>query len=153
MRIDALLKCLRFHTIPLLIIIIFLYVLLICCLGASKKLGVSAEEVERGVLALAFLLTEAAKFKLAEADLSDSVVSLGLSGEHVATLKSTYGAHVGDLRSMLGRLEFQLPHYVNLDWRLDMEVRREIALINGVKIRLFLFLITIDCNEGFSECG
>ena len=79
--------------------------------------------VEGVINALAFLLTEGARFNLSDSDFEDSLVVLQYGDELSAVLKQAYAASKDELRDLLAAMSFSLPRYVNLDWRLDVQVR------------------------------
>lgn len=89
---------------------------------AAKKLGVKSDVVENAVSGLCFLFTEAAKYLLSEIDFLDSLVVLGFPKEHNEILKRFYIENRTEIRRLLVNLTFELPHYADLDWRLDLQL-------------------------------
>lgn len=89
----------------------------------SEKLGVAPDVVEGIINAIAFLFTEGARNNLPESDFGDSLLVLKLGDELGAVLKQAYLACKDELRDLLAEMSFSLPKYVDLDWRLDVQVR------------------------------
>uniref|UniRef100_A0A8C2HYM6 COMM domain-containing protein 2-like n=1 Tax=Cyprinus carpio TaxID=7962 RepID=A0A8C2HYM6_CYPCA len=91
--------------------------------GAARKLNVSSESVQHGVEGLMYLLTESSKLMISEVDFQDSVLVLGFSEELNQLLLQLYLENRKEIRQILGKLAPSLPHYHNLEWRLDVQVR------------------------------
>ncbi|KAL1022873.1 hypothetical protein UPYG_G00033570 [Umbra pygmaea] len=90
--------------------------------GAARKLNVDAETVQHGVEGLMYLLTESSKLMISEVDFQDSVLVLGFEEELNQLLLELYLEHRKEVRSILTELTPSLPHYHNLEWRLDVQV-------------------------------
>ncbi|XP_062412867.1 COMM domain-containing protein 2 [Sardina pilchardus] len=90
--------------------------------GAARKLNVSAETVQHGVEGLVYLLTESSKLKISELDFQDSVLVLGFSEELNELLLQLYLDNRKEIRHILSQLAPALPHYHNLEWRLDVQL-------------------------------
>jgi hypothetical protein len=91
--------------------------------AAAKQLNVPAKAVERAVEALAEIFLECAKRPASEKEFVASVEEAGFNkGALAKVLAEAYTANLQALRAFLGDLSFQLPHYVDLDWRLDVQV-------------------------------
>lgn len=87
------------------------------------KLGVSPDIVEGAINAIAFLLTEGARNNLSEGDFGDSLAVLQYSPELQEVLKQAFVASKDELRDLLSEMSFSLKKFVDLDWRLDVQVR------------------------------
>ncbi|WAR12570.1 COMD2-like protein [Mya arenaria] len=83
--------------------------------SAAKKLGVPADTVQHGVEGLMYLLTESSK-------LLDSIMTLGFTEETRQELLQQYVDHRREIRSVLSEMAIDLPHYHNLEWRLDVQL-------------------------------
>ncbi|XP_062306271.1 COMM domain-containing protein 2 isoform X2 [Osmerus eperlanus] len=114
--------------------------------GAARKLNVAVETVEHGVEGLMYLLTESCKLLISEVDFQDSVLVLGFSEELNQLLLQLYLEHRKEIRSILNQLSPSLPHYDNLEWRLDVQLASR-ALRQQVKPVVTLKLHLED-NEG-----
>ncbi|XP_041912210.1 COMM domain-containing protein 2 [Alosa sapidissima] len=90
--------------------------------GAARKLNVSAETVQHGVEGLVYLLTESSKLMISELDFQDSVLVLGFSEELNKLLLQLYLDNRKEIRHILSQLALALPHYHNLEWRLDVQL-------------------------------
>lgn len=109
--------------------------------GAARKLGVTAEMVQHGVEGLMYLLTESSKLMISEVDFQDSVLVLGFSEDLNELLLQLYVENRKEVRQILSELAPSLPHYHNLEWRLDVQLASR-ALRQQVKptISLKLYL-------------
>ncbi|XP_016131998.1 COMM domain-containing protein 2 isoform X3 [Sinocyclocheilus grahami] len=96
------------------------------------KLDVSSERVQHGVEGLMYLLTESSKLTISEVDFQDSVLVLGFSEELNALLLQLYLENRKEVRQILSILAPSLPHYHNLEWRLDVQLASR-ALRHQVK--------------------
>ncbi|XP_067085934.1 COMM domain-containing protein 2 [Osmerus mordax] len=114
--------------------------------GAARKLNVAVETVQHGVEGLMYLLTESCKLLISEVDFQDSVLVLGFSEELNQLLLQLYLEHRKEIRSILNQLSPSLPHYENLEWRLDVQLASR-ALRQQVKPVVTLKLHLED-NEG-----
>jgi hypothetical protein len=90
--------------------------------SASQKLGVDLETVQHGVEGLMYLMTECAKLMVSEVDFQDSVMVLGFPEELNTELLKLYLENRKEIRAILGELSMDLPHYHNLEWRLDVQL-------------------------------
>uniref|UniRef100_A0A4W5RRD6 COMM domain containing 2 n=1 Tax=Hucho hucho TaxID=62062 RepID=A0A4W5RRD6_9TELE len=90
--------------------------------GAARKLSVDAETVQHGVEGLMYLLTESSKLMISEVDFQDSVLVLGFTEELNQLLLQLYLENRKEIRHILGELTPSLPHYHNLEWRLDVQL-------------------------------
>lgn len=90
--------------------------------SAANKLDVDADTVKHGVQGLMYLLTESSKLMLNEIDFQDSIMALGFSEELQKELMAQYLQHRKTIRTILSELAMDLPHYSNLEWRLDIEL-------------------------------
>ncbi|XP_065063471.1 COMM domain-containing protein 2-like [Rhopilema esculentum] len=89
---------------------------------AASKLEIAVENVKRCVEGLMFLMTETSKSYVNELDFQDSLMMVGFSEELTSTLLRLYMEHRDEIRSVLQKLSLDLPHYDNLEWRLDVQV-------------------------------
>ncbi|KAK3602124.1 hypothetical protein CHS0354_003157 [Potamilus streckersoni] len=90
--------------------------------GAAQKLGVELESVQNGVEGLMYLFTESSKFMISEIDFQDSIMTLGFSEELRHSLLQMYMKNRNEVREILSEMSMDLPHYHNLEWRLDVEL-------------------------------
>uniref|UniRef100_A0A674AXX1 COMM domain containing 2 n=1 Tax=Salmo trutta TaxID=8032 RepID=A0A674AXX1_SALTR len=90
--------------------------------GAARKLSVDAETVQHGVEGLMYLLTESSKLMISEVDFQDSVLVLGFTEVLNQLLLQLYLENRKEIRHILGELTPSLPHYHNLEWRLDVQL-------------------------------
>ncbi|XP_077073368.1 COMM domain-containing protein 2 [Siphateles boraxobius] len=111
--------------------------------GAARKLNVPAESVQHGVEGLMYLLTESAKLMVSEEDFQDSVLVLGFSEELNQLLLQLYLENRKEIRQILGKLAPSLPHYHNLEWRLDVQLSSR-ALRHQLKPSVTLKLVLED---------
>ncbi|XP_056095986.1 COMM domain-containing protein 2 [Rhinichthys klamathensis goyatoka] len=111
--------------------------------GAARKLNVPAQSVQHGVEGLMYLLTESAKLMVSEGDFQDSVLVLGFSEELNQLLLQLYLENRKEIRQILGKLAPSLPHYHNLEWRLDVQLSSR-ALRHQLKPSVTLKLVLED---------
>eukprot|EP00824_Muranothrix_gubernata_P026293 TRINITY_DN909_c0_g1_i3.p1 TRINITY_DN909_c0_g1~~TRINITY_DN909_c0_g1_i3.p1 ORF type:complete len:232 (+),score=33.21 TRINITY_DN909_c0_g1_i3:76-771(+) len=90
--------------------------------SAAKKLRVEPGVVERAVNGLAFLLSEGARLNLSDMDFSDSLLTLTFSEESKKTLTSFHMEHRATTRAILAERQPDLPHYTDLEWKLEVQV-------------------------------
>ncbi|XP_040204999.1 COMM domain-containing protein 2 [Rana temporaria] len=90
--------------------------------GAARKLEVSSSTIQQAVEGLTYLLTESSKLMVSEIDFQDSVLVLGFSEELNKVLIQLYLDNRKEIRQILSELEPDLPHYHNLEWRLDVQL-------------------------------
>ncbi|KAL6469114.1 hypothetical protein MHYP_G00226380 [Metynnis hypsauchen] len=90
--------------------------------GAARKLNVPSDTVQHGVEGLMYLLTESSKLMISDVDFQDSVLVLGFSEELNKLLLQLYLENRKEIRQILGELAPSLPHYHNLEWRLDVQL-------------------------------
>ena len=69
-----------------------------------------------------YLLTECSKLMVNEIDFQDSIMVLGFPEELNKELLSLYQENCQEIRSILSEMAMDLPHYHNLEWRLDVQV-------------------------------
>ncbi|XP_055073594.2 COMM domain-containing protein 2 [Misgurnus anguillicaudatus] len=100
--------------------------------GAARKLNVSSDTVQHAVEGLMYLLTESSKVMISEVDFQDSVMVLGFSEELNKLLLQLYVENRKEIRQILCNLSPNLPHYHNLEWRLDVQLASR-ALRHQVK--------------------
>lgn len=90
--------------------------------GAARKLEVSSSTIQQAVEGLTYLLTESSKLMVSEIDFQDSVLVLGFPEELNKVLLQLYLNNRKEIRQILSELEPDLPHYHNLEWRLDVQL-------------------------------
>jgi len=90
--------------------------------NAAEKLKLRLDLVEHGVEGLANLFLEASRLTLNELDFIDSLLVLSFPEELNAKLKDFFLANRVEIRIILSDLSFTLPHYKDLDWRLDVQI-------------------------------
>ncbi|KAG9351206.1 hypothetical protein AGOR_G00145100 [Albula goreensis] len=109
--------------------------------GAARKLNVAVETVQHGVEGLMYLLTESSKLMISEVDFQDSVLVLGFSDELNKLLLQLYLDNRKEIRHILSELAPSLPHYHNLEWRLDVQLasralRQQVKPVVTLKLHL-----------------
>eukprot|EP01116_Phalansterium_solitarium_P019168 TRINITY_DN5274_c2_g1_i1.p1 TRINITY_DN5274_c2_g1~~TRINITY_DN5274_c2_g1_i1.p1 ORF type:complete len:234 (+),score=53.67 TRINITY_DN5274_c2_g1_i1:102-704(+) len=114
--------------------------------SAAKSLAVEVRRVEAVVEATAQLFAEAAKLQLSEADFADSLSVLGLAPDLNQLLNILYLEHRSEIRQIQKELSFDMAHYSNLDWRLDVQVASR-ALRSQLNAMFVLKLDTLENGE------
>ncbi|TRY54515.1 hypothetical protein DNTS_009220 [Danionella cerebrum] len=97
--------------------------------GAARKLNAPPESIQHAVEGLMFLLTESSKLMISEVDFQDSVLVLGFSEELNALLLQLYLENRKEIRMVLCSLVPALPHYHNLEWRLDVQLEDQVHIL------------------------
>ncbi|XP_018427881.1 PREDICTED: COMM domain-containing protein 2 isoform X2 [Nanorana parkeri] len=90
--------------------------------SAARKLEVSGSTIQQAVEGLTYLLTESSKLMVSEIDFQDSVLVLGFPEELNKILLQLYLDNRKEIRQILSELEPDVPHYHNLEWRLDVQL-------------------------------
>ncbi|KAH3807969.1 COMM domain-containing protein 2-like [Dreissena polymorpha] len=108
--------------------------------GAAQKLSVPAETVQNGVEGLMYLLTESSKLMISEIDFQDSILTLGFREDMQRELLALYLTHRREVRAILSEMAMDVPHYHNLEWRLDVQLasralQRQITPIVTMKLQ------------------
>ncbi|KAM9763112.1 COMM domain-containing protein 2 [Menidia menidia] len=88
-----------------------------------------------------FLLTESSKHMISEVDFMDSVLVLGFGEELNQMLLQLHLQHHPQIRSTLSQLLPPRPTYLDLEWRLDVQlasrsVRRQVVPMVTVRLQL-----------------
>jgi len=110
---------------------------------AAQKLGVDAVTVQSAVEGLMYLLLESSKLLLNEIDFQDSVKTLSFSTELQKELLSQYVDNRTDIRRVLTDMSMALPHYKDLEYRVDVQVASR-SVRHQVEPLVTLKLHTID---------
>lgn len=123
---------------------------------AAAKLSIPAKAVEELIDALAIFLTELSKQNLSDADVTDTITVLKIAPEGSPLnqlLKEFCLAAKHEVREILKRVSFDLPHYQDVEWRLDVElgsrcIRNTVAPFYLVKVRTTIPAVEEDlCRE------
>jgi len=78
--------------------------------------------------------------QLSEIDFQDSLKAIGLSEELQQALLQQYTDNRAFIRSIQKELSMDLPHYNNLEWRLDVKV----TIANMLKSVRLLISLSVD---------
>ncbi|XP_069829975.1 COMM domain-containing protein 2 [Dendropsophus ebraccatus] len=114
--------------------------------GAARKLEVSSTTIQEAVEGLTYLLTESSKLLISEIDFQDSVLVLGFPEELNKVLLQLYLENRKEIRRILSELEPNLPHYHNLEWRLDVQLASR-SLRHQIKPTITMKLHLEENNE------
>ncbi|KAM4694137.1 COMM domain-containing protein 2 [Discoglossus pictus] len=90
--------------------------------SAARKMEVSSTTIQQAVEGLTYLLTESSKLMISDIDFQDSVLVLGFPEELNKVLLQFYLDNRKEIRRILSELEPALPHYQNMEWRLDVQL-------------------------------
>ncbi|KAK6483891.1 COMM domain-containing protein 2 isoform X1, partial [Huso huso] len=93
----------------------------ICLLFEYKKVKLCVDTLQHGVEGLMYLLTESSKLMVLPRWFQDSVLVLGFPEELNKLLLQLYLDNQKEIRNILSELAPNLPHYHNLEWRLDVQ--------------------------------
>jgi len=114
--------------------------------GAAKKLGVATTIVQHSVEGLSFLLLESSRSLVSEMEFLDSLLLLQFPKDIAEALKELYIKHRREIRVMLAELSFSLPHYEDVNWRLDVQLASR-TLRNQINPILTVKLTTLHPEE------
>lgn len=112
--------------------------------AASNKLSVGAEIIQNSVEGLMHLFIESCRQNISELDFQDSMQMLGFNEVTCNELLRAYLENCKEIRSLIADARFSLPHYQDLQWRLDVQVSSR-ALRRQVK-PLFLIKLHTETN-------
>lgn len=90
--------------------------------SAAQKLGVEAIVIQKAIEGLMHLFLESSKLLLNEIDFRDSVKAAGFSDELQSELLRCYLENQADIRRIQLDMSMGLPHYRDLEWRLDVKL-------------------------------
>jgi len=92
--------------------------------SAARALNAEVRQIEGVVEAVAFLFAESARLNITEQEFVDSLAVNGVDfdADLISRLKQLYLEQKETIRSIQKELTFDLPHFVNVDWRLDVQV-------------------------------
>lgn len=108
--------------------------------AAANKFALSPEPLKKAVEALCFLFSESARLNLSALDFADSLIVLAFAEDVIGVLQTHHAEHAKQIRLVLNELTFDVPHFVDLQWRLDVLLASR-ALRNQAKP---LFLLKLD---------
>jgi hypothetical protein len=109
-------------------------------MSAATQFGLSPEPLKKAIEALCFLFAESARLNLSALDFADSLLVLAFAADLTTLLAAQHAEHSKRIRLVLAELTFDVPHYVDLHWRLDVLLASR-ALRNQTKP---LFLLQLD---------
>ncbi|CAH0600489.1 unnamed protein product [Chrysodeixis includens] len=89
---------------------------------AAEKLNISLTEVQNLVHALVYLIVEACRLNLSDADLKSSLALAGFSNEQQEVLAKFYNTKKVELSEALYLLQQKDPTYQDLKWRFEVQV-------------------------------
>ncbi|XP_026727335.1 COMM domain-containing protein 2-like [Trichoplusia ni] len=89
---------------------------------AAEKLNISLTEVQNLVHALVYLIVEACRLNLSDADLKSSLALAGFSNEQQEVLVKFYNTKKVELSEALYLLQQKDPTYQDLKWRFEVQV-------------------------------
>ncbi|XP_070539382.1 COMM domain-containing protein 2-like [Ptychodera flava] len=114
--------------------------------SAAQKLEVKTEIVQNGVEGLMYLLTECAKLMISEIDFQDSIMTLGFNEDLKQALLQFYLENRKEIYEVLSKMSMDLPHYHNLEWRLDIQLASR-SLRHQIHPLITMKLHTEDSGE------
>eukprot|EP01130_Rhizamoeba_saxonica_P018504 TRINITY_DN928_c1_g1_i1.p1 TRINITY_DN928_c1_g1~~TRINITY_DN928_c1_g1_i1.p1 ORF type:complete len:157 (-),score=29.20 TRINITY_DN928_c1_g1_i1:114-584(-) len=113
----------------------------------ARKVELHPEVIEGGVQALAYLFFEASKMKVRGNDFRESLLVLAFPDDLNDLLLHVYMSIRRDVRQLLSEMNYDLPHYKDLSWRLDVQVASRMSRGEANPI----FLLNIKTQEGPNE--
>lgn len=113
---------------------------------AADALKVDLASLVSAIQSLSHILLEGARRNATGDDLVNSLDGITLAEEQKAAVREAYALYFRDLRSLLADLSFKLPHYHNLEWRLDVQLGSRLVR-NQVQPVLMVELETRDAED------
>lgn len=90
--------------------------------SAAQRLNVEPDIIENAVIGIMRLFVEASKVMITEMEFRDSIIVLGFNEQCQEELVKYYLQNGEEIRSFLSTLKIGIPHYHNLEWRLDVQI-------------------------------
>ncbi|XP_054710904.1 COMM domain-containing protein 2-like [Uloborus diversus] len=90
--------------------------------SAAQRLNVETDVVQNAVIGIMHLLTEASKMMISELEFRDSIIVLGFNEQSQEELVKCYLENRDDIRPLLTSFMVGLPHYHNMEWRIDVQL-------------------------------
>mmetsp|Transcript_14578 Transcript_14578/g.35564 ORF Transcript_14578/g.35564 Transcript_14578/m.35564 type:complete len:199 (+) Transcript_14578:102-698(+) len=112
-------------------------------LRTAKELGLSSGELSAAVDELSQFFLACCKKQLNQSNFNILAKTMKLEKERAAILYKFYVANLDSMRSILSTSSKRLPHYNNLNWRLELEMSSR-TLHHKVKPSFLLELTTKD---------
>eukprot|EP00761_Pharyngomonas_kirbyi_P000697 gb/GECH01000697.1/.p1 GENE.gb/GECH01000697.1/~~gb/GECH01000697.1/.p1 ORF type:complete len:204 (+),score=58.04 gb/GECH01000697.1/:1-612(+) len=90
----------------------------------SDKLEQHEEDIDNTLKALSYIYAESSKANISDQDFVLSLVELdiNLESDIISIMKDVYSEHKDELRRLLSSFSLDIPEYISLQWRLDVEV-------------------------------
>jgi hypothetical protein len=117
--------------------------------SSTEALSVDAVALTAVVHGLGFLLLEATKRSVTAEDFAASVSPLSLPPEVASAISASLASHSRVLLASLSAASLVLPHYADLQWRLDVEVSRR--SISGRCEAMYLLELTVAGGSSSRE--
>ncbi|KAJ4458184.1 putative COMMD2 protein [Paratrimastix pyriformis] len=90
--------------------------------AAARTLQIDEAVIRNLIDGVSFLLVESSKLQISERDFNDSVAALSYPEPLAKALLQLYLDNRGAIREKLASLPAPIPHYKNLEWRLEAQV-------------------------------
>lgn len=114
---------------------------------AAESLKVEIGSLMLSIQSLSHILLECARRNCTSEELVNSLPDeLAFTSEQKTILQQSFTQHFRDLRLLLSDLSLRLPHYHNLEWRLDIQLSSKM-LRNQVEPLLLVELETKDAED------
>eukprot|EP01103_Thecamoeba_quadrilineata_P009023 TRINITY_DN18729_c0_g1_i2.p1 TRINITY_DN18729_c0_g1~~TRINITY_DN18729_c0_g1_i2.p1 ORF type:complete len:203 (+),score=33.59 TRINITY_DN18729_c0_g1_i2:78-611(+) len=81
--------------------------------------GLDASDIKASIAAIIFILTNAAKYDVDDATLTNELQQLGLPKEHCDALSRSYKDNAEKLRTEFSKRIFEFPRLSSVNWRVD----------------------------------
>ncbi|XP_075978708.1 COMM domain-containing protein 2 [Anticarsia gemmatalis] len=115
---------------------------------AAEKLDLSLTAVQNLVHALVYLIVEACRLNLSEADLKSSLAIAGFSNEQQEVLAKLHNTKSAELSEALYLLQQKDPSYQDLSWRFEVQVASRSQNIDVKPVIAMDFMIMTPKNYG-----
>lgn len=89
---------------------------------AAAALKVNVQSLVTSIESLSFMMLECTRKNASGDDWIAGMEAMGFNDEQKTALKAAFDSAAKGLRSLLSDLSLRLPHYHNLEWRLDVQL-------------------------------
>lgn len=112
---------------------------------AAASLKVEASAVEKAISGMSQVFLVSCQKNLSEADFELSIQDLLPSSQQAELVVEAFKTNFQAIRAELTQIDTKLPHYHDLDWRLDLQLGSR-CLMNKVQPKFMLELKTKDSD-------
>lgn len=117
--------------------------------GAAKRLNVTVDEIRQMCYALCHVFSEAARSSTSEAVLGEYLHELGFRAGARQTLIQFFLENMEEIRDKSMNSQLDIPHYKQLEWRLDVQIASRSMRHEAVPS----YLLKLTTQKGTNKAG